>query len=88
MKLSRKKFTTALLIVLVLGAVVAIAIGYGGDIVGTAVKDSPLPTPTDTPVPPTDTPESSEPTDTQHQNHPSRQTHQSHPSQRIPPPLP
>ena len=72
MKHSQKKFVAILFAILLVAAVLVIAIGYAGDLTGTVVKDSPLPTPeelsTDTPESPppdpTDTPESPPPTDT------------------------
>ena len=72
MKRSQKKLVAILFAVLLAAAVLVIAIGYAGDLTGTVVKDSPLPTPetspTDTPESPppdpTDTPESPPPTDT------------------------
>ena len=72
MKRSQKKFVAILFAVLLAAAVLVIAIGYAGDLTGTVVKDSPLPTPeehpTDTPdsppPDPTDTSEPPTPTDT------------------------
>jgi hypothetical protein len=72
MKHSQKKLVAILFAVLLAAAVLVIAIGYAGDLTGTVVKDSPLPTPeeppTDTPdsppPDPTDTPEPPTPTDT------------------------
>ncbi|MBN1978919.1 MAG: hypothetical protein JW918_16085 [Anaerolineae bacterium] len=72
MKHSQKKLVAILFAVLLAAAALVIAIGYAGDLTGTVGKDSPLPTPeespTDTPESPppdpTDTPESPPPTDT------------------------
>jgi hypothetical protein len=63
MKHSQKKLIAILFAVLLAAAVLVIAIGYAGDLTGTVVKDSPLPTPEE---PPTDTPKSPPraPTDT------------------------